>query len=305
MHITERDIFIPATVPFATKETYTRNMLDLTRETGNLMLFAGDQKVEHLNDDFYGPDIHEDDGEPEHLFRIAGKAEIGAFASQLGLISLYGHDYPRIQYVVKLNSSTNLLRAIGEEPYSRQWVDVSQVIEFKKSSGLKILGIGYSVYLGSKYEANMLHEAAQVVYQAHQYGLVVILWIFPRGKAIRDNRDPHLIAGACGVGATLGSDFVKVNYPEKTGFRSEEIFKEAIKAAGRCKVICAGGSSIHPKPFLGRLYNQIFIAGARGNATGRNIHQKPIDKAIRMCNAISAITLKGKSVEEALKIYEG
>ena len=305
MHITERDIFIPATVPSAAQETYTRNMLDLTRETGNLMLFAGDQKVEHLNDDFYGPDIHEDDGDPEHLFRIADQAEIGVFASQKGLISLYGHDYPDIQYVVKLNSRTNLLRAIDEEPYSRQWVDVSQVIEFKKSSGLKILGVGYSVYLGSKYEANMLHEAAQVVYQAHQYGLVVVLWIFPRGKAIRDNKDPHLIAGACGVGAALGSDFVKVNYPEKRGCRSEEIFKEAIRAAGRCRVICAGGSSIHPKPFLRRLYNQIFVSGARGNATGRNIHQKSLDKAVRMCNAISAITLKGKSVEEALKIYEG
>jgi fructose-bisphosphate aldolase/6-deoxy-5-ketofructose 1-phosphate synthase len=305
MHITERDVFIPTTIPSAAKGTYTRNMLDLTRETGNLMLFAGDQKVEHLNNDFYGPNIHEDDGDPEHLFRIADKAEIGVFASQLGLISLYGHDYSDIQYVVKLNSRTNLLRAIGEEPYSRQWIDVSQVIEFKKTSGLKILGVGYSVYLGSKYEANMLHEAAQVVYQAHQYGLVVILWIFPRGKAIRDNRDPHLIAGACGVGAALGSDFVKVNYPEKRGFRSEEIFKEAIRAAGRCKVICAGGSSIHPKPFLRRLYDQIFISGARGNATGRNIHQKSLDKAVRMCNAISAITLKGKSVEEALKIYEG
>jgi fructose-bisphosphate aldolase/6-deoxy-5-ketofructose 1-phosphate synthase len=305
MHITEHDIFIPATVPSAAKETYTRNMLNLTRETGNLMLFAGDQKVEHLNDDFYGPDIHEDDGDPEHLFRIANQAEIGVFASQVGLISLYGYDYPDIQYVVKLNSRTNLLRAIDEEPYSRQWVDVSQVIEFKKSSGLKILGVGYSVYLGSKYEANMLHEAAQIVYQAHQYGLVVVLWIFPRGKAIRDNRDPHLIAGACGVGAALGSDFVKVNYPEKRGHRSEEIFKEGIRAAGRCKVICAGGSSIHPKPFLRRLYDQIFVSGARGNATGRNIHQKSLNKAVRMCNAISAITLKGKSVEEALKIYEG
>lgn len=304
MHIIERDVLIPATVPSAAKKSYVRNMLDLTRETGNLMLFAGDQKVEHLNDDFYGSGVHEDDSDPEHLFRIAGKAEIGAFASQLGLISIYGRDYFDIQYVVKLNSRTNLLRAIGEDPYSRQWVEVSQVMEFKKKSGLKILGIGYSVYLGSRYESFMLHEAAQLVYQAHRCGLVTILWIYPRGKAIKDNRDPHLIAGACGVGAALGSDFVKVNYPEKKGFRSEEVFKEAVRAAGRCKVICAGGSSIHVKPFLQRLHDQIFICGARGNATGRNIHQKPLDTAIRMCAAISAITLRGKSVEEALRVYE-
>ena len=42
-----------------------------------------------------------------------------------------------------------------------------------------------------------------------------------------------------------------------------------------------------------------------GNATGRNIHQKDLDEAARMCDAISAITLDDASVEEALRIYKG
>lgn len=41
------------------------------------MLFAGDQKVEHLNDDFFGPEVPEDDADPEHLFRIAAQSKIG------------------------------------------------------------------------------------------------------------------------------------------------------------------------------------------------------------------------------------
>jgi fructose-bisphosphate aldolase/6-deoxy-5-ketofructose 1-phosphate synthase len=45
------------------------------------------------------------------------------------------------------------------------------------------------------------------------------------------------------------------------------------------------------------------VSGAAGNATGRNIHQKSLEEAIRMCNAISAITVEEKSVAEALKIY--
>ncbi len=52
-----------------------------------LMLMAGDQKVEHLNNDFYGPEIAEDDGDPEHLFRIASRARIWVFATQMGLIA--------------------------------------------------------------------------------------------------------------------------------------------------------------------------------------------------------------------------
>lgn len=42
-----------------------------------------------------------------------------------------------------------------------------------------------------------------------------------------------------------------------------------------------------------------------GNATGRNIHQKPLDEAVRMCNAIYAITIEDATVEEALMIYMG
>jgi len=107
------------------------------------------------------------------------------------------------------------------------------------------------------------------------------------------------------VGACLGSDFVKVNYPKKEGAKSAEIFKEAIKAAGRTKVVCAGGSSDECEAFLKKLHDQIHISGAMGNATGRNIHQRPLDEAIRMCNAVYAITVEDASVEEALKIYKG
>jgi fructose-bisphosphate aldolase/6-deoxy-5-ketofructose 1-phosphate synthase len=55
-------------------------------------LFAGDQKVEHLNKDFFGEGIPESSCDPEHMFKIASQSPISAFATQLGLISLYGQD---------------------------------------------------------------------------------------------------------------------------------------------------------------------------------------------------------------------
>jgi len=151
----------------------------------------------------------------------------------------------------------------------------------------------------------MIREAAQAVHWAHQHGLLTVLWIYPRGKAVKDEKSPELIAGATGVAATLGTDFVKVNYPKKEGQKSAEIFKQAIRAAGRTKVVCAGGSSMEPKVFLQQLHDQIFISGASGNATGRNIHQKPLEEAIRLTNAITAITVYGKSAEEAFQVYSG
>jgi len=305
MKMKTKDVIVPLDVPKNLRDKYVKNYLTITRESGRLMLFAGDQKVEHLNDDFYGKEIHPDDNAPEHMFRIASKAKIGVFATQLGLIARYGMDYPKVPYLVKLNSKTHLIKTAQSDPFSNELVSVEQVIDFKENSGLNILGVGYTIYLGSEYEPEMLRQAAQIIYEAHQHGLITVLWIYPRGKAIKDEKDPHLIAGATGVAACLGSDFVKINYPKKEGCESKEILKEAILAAGRTKVVCAGGGSDDVKVFLSKLHDQIVVSGASGNATGRNIHQKSLPEAIKMCNAIYAITVEGKSVEEALRVYKG
>jgi len=268
-------VIVPLDVPAESRRKYVDNYFRITKGSGRLMLFAGDQKAEHLNDDFFGPGIDPQDGDPEHLFKIAERAKIGAFASQLGLIARYGMDYPDVPYLVKINSKTNLIKTTQADPNSPQWIDVGQVVRFKESAGLDILGVGYTVYLGSEHEGQMLSQAAQIVWQAHQAGLVTVLWIYPRGKAVKDEKDPHLIAGAAGVAATLGSDFVKVNYPSKDGIIPAEAFREAVLAAGRTGVVCAGGGSTEARSFLQRLYDQIHISGAAGNATGRNIHQRP------------------------------
>lgn len=297
------DVVVPLDVPETARKRYIDNYLAITRQSGRLMLFAGDQKVEHLNKDFYGEGVHADDNNPEHLFCITSRAKVGVFASQLGLIARYGMDYRGVPYLIKLNSKTDLVKTSQSDPFSQQWFSVQQVVDFCSNSGLNVLGVGYTVYLGSEHEAKMLHQAAQIVYDAHQHGLITVLWMYPRGKAVNDERDPHLIAGAAGVAACLGADFAKVNYPKKEGHESKEIFKEAVMAAGRTRIVCAGGSSKDVGYFLRELHDQIYVSGAAGNATGRNIHQKSLKEAIQMCNAIYAITVEGAGVEEALKIY--
>jgi len=303
--IEKENIKIPLDVPPRSRNNYLDNYLRITKGRGRMMLFAGDQKAEHLNDDFFGEGIAPEDNDPEHLFRIAARSNISVFATQLGLIARYGMDYPSIPYLVKLNSKTNLIKTKQADPRSSLWIDVPQLVEFMESSKLNILGVGYTIYLGSEHEGEMLSQAARLVFQAHQAGMVTVLWIYPRGRAVAEEKDPHIIAGAAGVALTLGSDFVKLNYPARAGQDSAEIFKEAVQAAGRTKVVCAGGESTDARLFLQRLYDQIHISGAAGNATGRNIHQRPLDEAIRLCNAIYAITMDNASVDWAYRLYTG
>jgi len=122
------------------RETYAQNYERMTEGKDRLMLFAGDQKVEHMNDDFYGENVPKDDADPEHLFRIASRARIGAFAAQLGLIARYGADYNKVPYVVKLNSKTHVIKTQQRDPFSNQWIDVEQVVEFKKRAALTCAG---------------------------------------------------------------------------------------------------------------------------------------------------------------------
>jgi class I fructose-bisphosphate aldolase len=310
--ITRDQVHVPIDVPAEARETYIDNYMAATRGTGRLMLFACDQKVEHLNDDFYGEGIDIADAEPEHLFRIGSQGLCGVLAGQRGLIAQYAADYPDINYLVKMNSKTHLVKTSAkdpakhqDDPYSPQLYDIQTVLDLK-DNGVNVVGIGYTIYLGSEYEANMMQEAGQLIADAHSMGLLVVLWIYPRGRAVMDEKDAHLIAGAAGVAVSLGSDFVKVNPPKGDDEKSSaEKLKEAAMAAGRTGLVCAGGSTVAADKFLGQLWEQIHVGGATGNATGRNIHQRSLDEAVRLTKAISAITLGDWSVEDALQVFEG
>lgn len=294
------NVDIPLTVPRDLRDQYRENFLKATENSSRLFLFAGDQKIEHLHDDFYGEGICEACADPRHLFEIASKGRIGVFAAQLGLIAHYGEDYKNVHYLIKLNSKTNLCSLEHDDPLSLNLVSVDQVVAFARMTGLEILGVGYTVYLGSRYEDQMLTQAAQVIQQAHAHGLLVVLWMYPRGKSVSNEREAHIIAGAAGVGLCLGADFVKVNPPSGEGsFEQAQLLKQATIAAGKTKVLCSGGSKKKSDDFLEDVYHQIHVGGAAGAAVGRNIHQLALEDACKMTRALAAVIIDDEDLQEA------
>lgn len=296
------EIKIPLSVARDKRNEYHRNFRRLTNNSGHLLLIAGDQKVEHLNDDFKGAGISPEDNTPEHLFKIAAACRGSVLAAHLGLISRYGQNYRSLPYVVKLNGKTNIGQA-EEKDSSRLWWTVEDILRFKKQSGLNIVGIGYTLYLGGRYEAKMLSTAAQAIFQAHQAGLTAILWVYPRGKNIKEE-DIHTIAGGAGVAAALDADFVKVKYPYGGKDRKlvAEKFQEVVAAAGRTKVICVGGAKRPTKEQLTHLEDQIKIAGTSGLAIGRNLHQRSLKEATAFGAALGKIIFHGGINKPTAKI---
>lgn len=282
---------IPADVPPSVHEAFTQNYNAITHNTDRLFLFAGDQKIEHLNADFYGKGIAPEAANPEHLFKIASKGTIGAFATHLGLIARYGTQYKQVPYVAKLNGKTNLIPAEQRDPISQQLWSVHDALILREQSGLSICGVGYTLYLGSEYEPVMLAQAAQMVYQAHHVGLVAILWIYPRGKNVHAGTAVELIAGAAGIANALGADFVKIQMPHTA---DSTVLQTAVTAAGNTGVLCAGGEPQEMQPFLERVDQYLHVGNCAGVAVGRNIFQHPLDEAVRITHAIAEIVYKTK-----------
>lgn len=281
----QEHILVPADVPGHAQATFIKNYTTLTKNTGKLLLFTADHKIEHLNKDFSANNLPPEAHTVEHIFDIAAHAPIGALATHLGLIERYGQHYPNIPYVVKLNAKTNIIPTQDQDPLSVQLYSIADIMALKESTPLNICGVGYTIYLGSEFEQAMLHEAAQLILQAHSHGLVVILWLYPRGAHVVNEFDPELIAGAAGVANSLGADFVKLHPPQPANLKTLEAI---ITAAGNTKVIFSGGAKKEPATLLQEIALQL-QAGSAGAAIGRNIYKNTTEDALALTRALSAL----------------
>jgi len=275
-------LIIPATVPLNKQGSYTTHYQTITKNTDRLFIFAADQKIEHLNADFFGPGLDPSVNHPEHIFSIAQKSNIGLFATHLGLISRYAKQYPEIPYLAKLNGKTDLS---DKEPFSQQLWSVQDALDVARTAHIGLHAVGYTVYVGSYHESIMLQQAAQIVKDAHEQGLIAILWMYPRGKNITNTKDANLIAGAAGLGASLGADFVKINQPD-TG---PAALQQAVDAAGNTKIIVSGGPAVDQQVLLKTINDQLTVGNVAGAAVGRNIFQHPLETAVKLANQIAAL----------------
>ena len=82
-----------------------------------------------------------------------------------------------------------------------------------------------------------------------------------------DYNSKENMAYAARVGLELGADIVKINYNGNA-----KDLEWAVKSAGRCKVVIAGGVKENEKDFLKNV-KDIINSGASGLAIGRNIWQ--------------------------------
>jgi class I fructose-bisphosphate aldolase len=230
------------------------NLSKITKE-GKALLLAYDQGMEH------GPvDFTDDNVDPQKILKIADSGYYTGVIFQKGIAEKYyaGGSF-KVPLIVKLNGKTSLVK--DQDPYSPQVCSVKEALEYGAAA------VGYTIYIGSKFEAKMTEEFGQIEQEAEEAGIPVIAWMYPRGKNVPDEKDPKMIAYAARVGLELGADMVKVNWPG-----DEKNFKWAVESAGKTKVVVAGGAKESEEEFLAKT-KKILAVGGIGLAVGRNVWQ--------------------------------
>jgi len=231
----------------------------------NILLLAYDQGIEHGPIDFNNRNI-----DPNYILDIGEKAGFNGIILQKGIAEKYWDN--QLPLIIKLNGKTRLR---GGEPLS------VQVCSVKEAKELGAYAVGYTIYMGSEFEPEMLREFGRIEQEAEELGLAVIAWMYPRGKAVKAPHSSETVAYAARVGLELGADYVKINYPG-----SIKALHWAIQAAGKTKVLVSGGSKLSEAEFL-RQAKDIMSAGAAGLAVGRNIWQSK--KPLKVAQALKEI----------------
>jgi len=228
---------------------------------GHAMFLAYDHGFEH------GPtDFNEKTVDPSFVVKLA--QDTGVYTALIlheGLAQSYypigGLDIQKTPpLLVKLNGKTKL--HTGEEPYSPVLCTVDEAIRIGASA------VGYTVYVGSDYEAKMMQEFSEIEDEAHAEGLVVTVWMYPRGKEVAGKENTkETVSYAARLGLELGADFIKIPY---TG--DPESFKWVVESAGHARVLVSGGVKRDTDEFL-RDVEDFMKVGTCGIAVGRNVWQ--------------------------------
>ena len=248
---------------------------------GRALFLAYDQGLEHGPSDFNIDNIN-----PNYILDIAEKGGYNAFICHHGVAEKYYQSYrDRVRLIVKLNGKTSIAKV---DPYSAQVCSVGRAVKLGAEA------VGYTIYVGSPREAEMFREFSKIVEEAHDYGVPVVAWMYPRGPFVQNDVSTEILAYSARIGLELGADIVKIKYNNDF-----EGFKWVTKSAGKCKVVVAGGHKEDPAELMQQA-REIIDAGATGMAIGRNIWQSK--DPFKITKALKKIVIENNSVKDALKI---
>jgi class I fructose-bisphosphate aldolase len=259
---------------------------------GTLLVLPLDQGLEHGPSDFFpNPEALD----PDFQFRLAIEGRYSGIALGIGLAQKYMAEYcGRVPLILKLNGKTNI--PDDSEAVSPLMASVEDAVRLGADA------IGYTLYVGSPRESDEIRQFGRVREECERFGMPVILWSYPRGRAIEGKGGKATLFAtdyAARFALEVGADVVKLHEPSEDNdgcpepYRStreplSERLRRVVRSAGKCLVMFSGGLKEDDATLLkkARLYMD---CGATGLVFGRNMWQRPYHEALALTAAVHEI----------------
>ncbi len=282
--------------------------------TGYLSILPVDQGVEHSAGASFASNF--DYFDPEAIIKLAIEGGCNAVVSTFGTLGMVSRKYAhKIPFIVKLNHN-ELLSC----PNTFDQILFTGV---KQSWNMGAVGVGATIYFGSKESSRQIKEISEIFSYAHELGMFTILWCYLRNSHFKQDSDYHsssdLTSQANYLGVTIEADIIKQKLPVLNGGykavakklgsygKTHPDMYEKLTTdhpidlvryqvinnyMGRIGLINSGGASGSNDLFdivKAAVLNK--RAGGMGLISGRKAFQKPLKDGIKILNTLQDIYL--------------
>ena len=283
--------------------------------TGYVSILPVDQGIEHAGGASFAKNPAYFD--PENIVRLAMAGGCNAVASTFGVLGAVARKYAhKIPFILKLNHNELL-----SYPNTHDQIPFASV---QNAWDMGCIGVGATVYFGSPASNRQLQEVSEAFAEAHELGMLTILWCYVRNNAFKIDGINHeasadLTGQANHIGVTLEADIIKQKLPTSNGgyaalnfgASSYGKFDDRIYThlasdhpidltryqiancyMGRCGLINSGGAS-GSDDLLQAVTTAVVNkrAGGMGLISGRKAFQRPMEKGVGILNAIQNVYL--------------
>lgn len=278
--------------------------------TGYVSILPVDQGIEHSAGASFAKNPVCFD--PRGIVELAIEGGCNAVASTLGVLGSLSRKYAhKIPFILKINHNELMT-------YPNKF-DQILFASVKQAWDMGAAAVGATIYFGSEESARQIQEITRVFQQAHELGMVTILWCYLRNSAFKTaDKDYHVAADLTGqanhLGVTIEADIIKQKLPENNGGfnalkfgKTDKLVYEKLTTdhpidltryqvvscyMGRSGLINSGGAS--GSNDLAEAVRTAVInkrAGGMGLISGRKAFQKPMADGIKLLNAIQDVYL--------------
>ncbi len=287
--------------------------------SGYVSILPVDQGIEHSAGASFAPNPMYFD--PENIVKLAIEGGCNAVASTFGVLASVSRKYAhKIPFIVKANHNELLTY-----PNKADQILFGRV---RDAWNMGAVGVGATIYFGSDQSSRQLVEIAQAFEEAHQLGMVTVLWCYLRNPAFKkEGTDYHNAADLTGqanhLGVTIQADIIKQKLPTNNGgFTALNMggssygklnpkmyselssdhpidlcrYQVANCYMGRVGLINSGGESKGASDLQEAVTTAVINkrAGGMGLISGRKAFQKPMKEGIEILNAIQNVYLDKK-----------